>query len=110
MLTFLNKCYLVKVSTKGRGGSKIPQILSSWFVHATSIYIGTGKKLSRKRAYLYCIHTHVQSILLLQQSYWRGVCFHLDEINARHTTRGINRAWEVLGKRFRLYLYRIRYT
>ena len=34
MSTLLNKSYLVKVSTKGGGGSKIPQILSTWFVHS----------------------------------------------------------------------------
>ena len=33
MSTLLNKNYLVKVSTKGGGGSKMPQILSTWFVH-----------------------------------------------------------------------------
>ena len=32
MSTLLNKGYLVKVSTKGGGGSKMPQILSTWFV------------------------------------------------------------------------------
>ena len=32
MSTLLNNCYFVKVSTKGKG-SKIPQILSTWFVH-----------------------------------------------------------------------------
>ena len=34
MSTILNKSYLVKVSTKGGGGSKMPQILSTWFVHS----------------------------------------------------------------------------
>ena len=34
MSTLLNKSYLVKVSTKGEGGSKMPQILSTWFVHS----------------------------------------------------------------------------
>ena len=34
MSTLLNKSYLVKVSTKGGGGSKMPQILSTWFVHS----------------------------------------------------------------------------
>ena len=34
MSTLLNKSYLVKVSTKGGGGSKMPQILSTCFVHS----------------------------------------------------------------------------
>ena len=34
MSTLLNKSYLVKVSTKGGGGSTMPQILSTWFVHS----------------------------------------------------------------------------
>ena len=34
MSTLLNKSYLVKVTTKGGGGSKMPQILSTWFVHS----------------------------------------------------------------------------
>ena len=33
MSTLLNKSYLVKVSTKGEG-VKMPQILSTWFVHS----------------------------------------------------------------------------
>ena len=39
MSTLLNKSYLVKVSTKGRGGSKMPQILSTWFVHCPWGYL-----------------------------------------------------------------------
>ena len=34
MTTTLNNSYLVKVSTWGEGGSKLPKILSTWFVHA----------------------------------------------------------------------------
>ena len=34
MSTVPNKSYIVKGSTKGGGGSKMPQILSTWFVHS----------------------------------------------------------------------------
>ena len=34
MSTLLNKNYLVSVYEGGRGGSKMPQILSTWFVHS----------------------------------------------------------------------------
>ena len=34
MSILLNKSYLVNESTKGEGGSKKPQILSTWFVHS----------------------------------------------------------------------------
>ena len=33
MTTALNNSYLVKLSTQGGGGSKLPKILSTWFVH-----------------------------------------------------------------------------
>ena len=38
MTTTLNNSYLVKVSTQGGGGSKLPKILSTWFVHAPLYY------------------------------------------------------------------------
>ena len=37
MYTLLNNDYNVKVSTKAGGGSKISQILSTWFVQAPFI-------------------------------------------------------------------------
>ena len=62
MSTLLNKSYLVKVSTKGGGGSIMPQILSTWFVHTTqplSVYgIGGLVILNFWRNAFNIIHIH----------------------------------------------------
>ena len=56
MTTTLNNSYLVKVSTLGGGGSKLPKILSTWFVHAPFVHTLLREKSSfRMRMRLHTI-------------------------------------------------------
>ena len=54
MSILLHKPYLVKLSTKGEGGSKMPKILSTWFMDDPkfaygSVVDGTGEPVAQQR-------------------------------------------------------------